>query len=208
MIINWNRYYNVSHVILSLAFKTSQILSIWTQQQCWTGRFTEQILNTSCLFQNPPDGVNNLIRVWTQQLTCDQEYQNDDLLNVILSFSGHSKDPYRKKHIWVVVCWRASRDYNTTPGVQRLYSSGSHLSTLCDEDGEFGLVVWSRRNVLLAGRSTNSHAQNQFDYCTYYINMKQINVLKVSMTGFQRVDVCLETFKSEVNLEKLLLMLV
>lgn len=33
--------------------------------------------------------------------------------------------------------------------------AGSHLSTLCNEDGKLGLVVWSRGHILLGGRSTN-----------------------------------------------------
>lgn len=32
---------------------------------------------------------------------------------------------------------------------------GSHLSTLCDDDGESGLVVGSSRNILLGRRSQN-----------------------------------------------------
>lgn len=50
-------------------------------------------------------------------------------------------------------------------GVER---GGSHLSTLCNEDGELGLVVGSRRNILSGGRRTNLQHRTQLSckHCT------------------------------------------
>jgi len=87
----------------------------------------------------------------------------------IMSFNVHfgRKHPYRKKHMWVEEYEVIMRRYFMFTEIV-LFShfqarcferAGSHLSTLCDEDGQLGLIVGSRRNIL-----NFSHDQQTVDH--------------------------------------------